>query len=206
MVSLKPGISLNLSDYKRIQDAQQQDMKNMGHGSYRILGKKTRTFHFFKDLFIWHRMTPSLYTCCFVCVFCLWCDISASSVNQSHQLYKVFLLSALNELTRTLYWGSNYHLLLYRHWPFCRFDCVATIIPIQNNIENISTSVPREGFQTFQIHRWRGGGGFAYCDTFLQEGLVTRVLQIMKKMNYNMNTENQFAREKPSLPCIRVAF
>ena len=181
MVSLKPGISLKLSDYKRIQDAQQQDMKNMGHGSYRILGKKTRTFHFFKDLFIWHRMTPSLYTCCFVCVFCLWCDISASSVNQSHQLHKVFLLSALNELTQTLYWGSNYHLLLYRHWPFCPFDCVATIIPIQNNIENIHTSVPRKGFQTFQIHRWRGCSLIAIPPSRKQEGLVTRVLQIIKK-------------------------
>ena len=148
-------------------------------------GKKQGLFkiqnHFFKDLFIWHRMTPSLYTCCFVCVFCLWCEISASSVNQSHHLHKVFLLSALKELTQTLYWGSNYHLLLYRHWPFCPFDCVTTIIPIQNNIENISTSVPREGFQTVQIHRWGGGGGFAYCNTFLQEGLVTRVLQIIKK-------------------------
>ena len=51
MVSLKPGISLNLSDYKRTQDAQQQDMKNMGHGSYRILGKKTRTFQGPKSFF-----------------------------------------------------------------------------------------------------------------------------------------------------------
>ena len=46
--------------------------------------------HFFKDLFIWHRMTPSLYTCCFVCVFCLSCEISASSVNQSHHFTKFF--------------------------------------------------------------------------------------------------------------------
>ena len=59
-----------------------------------LWGKKQGLFkvqnHFFKDLFIWHRMTPSLYTCCFVCVFCLWCEISASSVNQSHHFTKFF--------------------------------------------------------------------------------------------------------------------
>ena len=30
-----------------------------------------------------------------------------------------------------------------------------------------------------------GGGGFAYCNTFLQEGLVTRVLQIKKNELYH---------------------
>ena len=70
MVSLKPGISLNLSDYKRIQDAQQQDMKNMGHGSYRILGKKTRTFHFSRTCLFdieWHLpFTPAVLFVFFV--------------------------------------------------------------------------------------------------------------------------------------------
>lgn len=65
--------------------------------------------------------------------------------------------------------------------PFCPFDCVATIIPIQNNIENIHTSVPRKGFQTFQIHRWRGCSLIAIPPSRKQEGLVTRVLQIIKK-------------------------
>ena len=51
MVSLKPGISVNLSDYKRIQDAQQRDMKNIGHGSYRILGKKNKDFSRSKIIF-----------------------------------------------------------------------------------------------------------------------------------------------------------
>ena len=135
----------------------------MSHGSYRIFGEEVKDFSRSKIIFsrtsfavILYRMTPSLYTCCFVCAFCLWCVISTCFVNRSHHLHKVFLLSALSELTQTLYRESSSHFLLYRHRPFCPFHCVVIIIPIQNNIENIHTSVPREILQTLQMHRWRG--------------------------------------------------
>ena len=133
-------------------------MKNTSCGSF---------FKLFSQCFIWCDIEWHLpfIPAVFVLAFCLWCEISARSVNQSHHLHKVFLLSALTEITQTLYnWGSSYHLLLYKHWPFCPFVCVAIIIPIQNNIE---ISVLQFHVKVSRPFKYVGGGGFAYYNTFL---------------------------------------
>ena len=89
-----------------------------------------------------------------------------------------FISSALNKLTLPLYWGSGFHFLLYRNWPFCHFDYA--VILIKADIE-ISALLSTWKFQDFKC---LGGGGFAYCNTFPQVATVPRTLQITENELY----------------------
>ena len=153
-----------------------------------FLGKKSRTFQgpksFFQGLLfavILYRMTPSLYTCCFVCAFCLWCVISTCSVNRSHHLHKVFLLSALSELTR---------LCIESQVPtsYCTDtdpSALFTVLPSSFQFKTIlKISILQFHVKFSRPFKCIGGGGFAYCYTFPQEGLVIRVIQILENELY----------------------